>query len=241
VGLRYWEHIIAQPDLVAKLPQLEADGAVAASGTLDAAAPLALPAPDGAGPQAVADAEPNSRGIDGDDGKAAEQRPDSEADGDMDMGSDPDSKASKPLSSAGGRENGRSRARGGGGRRGGRGRRAVKSTASADEQPATSSQPADSDAPDPGEVRSDAAGSRGDGQAAEAADGDIVMAEGATEDGDLAAADGSAGPGRRRVAPLPPVAVLSAKGPMPAARPQPIDSVTGVLKGVQCRQLLYPT
>jgi len=218
---------------VAKLLQLDADGAVAASGTLEAAAPLALPAPNGAGPQAVADAEPDSRGVDDEDRKAPEQRPDSEADGDMDMGSDPDSKSSKPLSSGRGRENGRSRGRSGGGRRGGRGRRAAKPGASADEQPATSSQPADSDAPDPGEVRSDAAGSRGDGQSAEAADGDIVMAEGATADGDLAAADGPAGVSRKRIA--PPATVSSAKGPMPAARPQRIDTVTGVLKGVQRR------
>ena len=233
---RYWEHIIAQPDLVSKLPQLEAGGAVAASGTLDEAAPLALPAPSGTGPRSGADAEPNTRGVDDEDGKApAEQAPDSEVDGDMDMGSDPDSKASKPLSSAGGRVNGRSRGRGGGGRRGGRGRRAAKPAASADEQPGTSSQPADSgaaaglDAPDPGEVRSDAARSRGAG---EAADGDVVMAEGASEDGDIAAADGAAGLSRRRLALPPPAAVSAARGSMPAARPQPIDSVTGVLKGV---------
>ena len=233
---RYWEHIIAQPDLVSKLPQLEAGGAVAASGTLDEAAPLALPAPSGTGPRSGADAEPNTRGVDDEDGKApAEQAPDSEVDGDMDMGSDPDSKASKPLSSAGGRVNGRSRGRGGGGRRGGRAGGRQNPPPARTSSPAP---PASLRTPVPPRdwtrrtrEKSGATPREGRG-AGEAADGDVVMAEGASEDGDIAAADGAAGLSRRRLALPPPAAVSAARGSMPAARPQPIDSVTGVLKGV---------
>ena len=223
---------------MAKLPQLDADRAVGASGTLDLEPLLALPA--AAGAQSGAGAEPaDSRGGDEADGKR-EQRPEEpEADGDADMGSDPDSKASKPRSSAGGRENGRSsgRGRGSGGRRG-RGRRG-KPAASADEQPATSSQPADdsaaggaaSDALDPGEVRSDGTQGRDAGKGVQAADGAIVIREGGTEDVEMAEADGPTETGSRRAARPPPIAISGANGPLPAARPQPIDSVTGVLKG----------